>query len=302
MLLVEASAIMSAATFGLAAGVRLPLAVAGPAALLTPFVLTAIVPAMDPPWLRHLTSTFRDCCWLQQQFAPGAAAASVIVSAMVILLSALALSVDLAMRSRMPAGIGTAAIGLALSASIVSGFGYAPVEPRDARLLTCRDAREISLCTWPEHRMDADRLAAIVADVHERWRESGVDVPAMFTEVDQSVAPPGSVAVRFGRVESRDQVVMTMSLAILPKAPTCEGGATGTVASDYLAAWYALSAGMTRAELVNQYSYENSPYPPVLDVVDTLAASSVDERRDWISRATAVNQLCTDWPAELLIP
>ena len=77
---------------GLALGLLLPFAVAGPLGIVLPFLWLAFVPAMEPLWMRHLTGMFRDCCSIDQDLDLQAVLASGIVDAGIIASAALLLS------------------------------------------------------------------------------------------------------------------------------------------------------------------------------------------------------------------
>jgi len=286
---------------GFALGVLLPFAVAGPLAIIVPFVWVAFVPAMYPVWLRHLTGMFRDCCGLAQDLALQPVIASSVLDVGIIGAFALLISgPPPAVRLLRGAVV---ALGLASGAGVilVAGMGYAPVVPRDVSLLECRAADGASICTWPEHRALSAKLRAIVTRVRYRWEQAGINAPSVFTEAERSVAPPGALVFRITTDRfANDSVISALATGMLPGRPDCAEGATGGIAFEYLAAWYSASGGMTQDGLTERFAYDANPYPPVLTVIGELQAAPTVIRQRWVSRVEVVSQACGDWPLELI--
>jgi len=288
------------ASAGFAAGVLLPFAVAGPLAIVATMFWLAFVPAMDPVWMRHLTGMFRDCCMLQSDLAPGAAIASTMVNLGIIAAAALLVS-GLAPGARR-AGAAVALSSAALVGVLfVGSMTYSPTVPRDPSGLLCRVTGGTTVCVWPEHENRLDEVARIVADVRAGWQRAGMTVPSHFTEADPNIAPEEAVAFGFnGRLSTRDIIIGDLARGALPEFPDCPGGYTGSIAFEYLEAWYAATGGMSADEMQERYTYPTDPFPSVSSVLDQLHSASPEVRRNWIARAEDVSQACDEWPADLI--
>ncbi|MBA2556247.1 MAG: hypothetical protein H0V12_02705 [Chloroflexi bacterium] len=286
---------------GFATGLLLPIVVAGPLAIVASFIWLAFVPAFEPVWLRHLTGMFRDCCGLADDLAPQAILASSIVNLGII--GAVAVLVaGPPLRALRVGGVLAALVTVGIAGVIlVGGMTYAPVIPRDSALLACRARGTVTVCTWPEHQARAAEVAEIVGRVRAGWQQAGIDAPAVFTEANPAVAPGGALAFGFnGIMSTEDDIINSLATGMLPAFPDCPGGATGGIALEYLAAWYAATGGMTPERLHERYGYATDPYPEVLTVVDQLQAAAPDVRRSWVLRAEEVSQACDEWPLKLI--
>lgn len=301
IIIVAALNLVAYSVFGFALGVLLPFAVAGPLAIVVPFVWVAFVPAMYPVWLRHLTGMFRDCCGLAQDLALRPVIGSSLLDAGIIGAFALLISGPAPAVRRLRGAAVTLGLASGAGALLVAGMGYAPVVPRDVGRLECRAADRVSVCTWPEHRALSAELIAIVTRVRDGWEQAGIDAPSVFTEADRSVAQPSALVFLISSYRfTNDDVVSALATGKLPATPDCAGGYTGGIAFEYLAAWYSASGGMTVDGLTERYGYDADPYTPVLTVVEKLRAAPVAVRQRWVARAETVSQACGDWPLELI--
>ncbi len=285
---------------GFAAGVLLPFAVAGPLVIVATVFWLAFVPAMDPVWLRHMTGMFRDCCGLQSDLAMDAVIASTVMNFGIIAAAALLVS-GLARRARLGGSLAALSVAALVGVLFVGGMTYAPTVPRDPAALLCREAGDARVCVWPEHEARLGEVAEIVADVRAGWQQAGMTVPTHFTEADPTIAPEGAVAFGFNaRLSTRDVIIGDLARGKLPPFPDCPGGYTGSIAFEYLEAWYAATGGMSSDEMEVRYTYPTDPFPTTFSVLDQLPSVSPEVRRDWIARAEDVSQACDEWPAELI--
>lgn len=288
---------------GLAFGLLLPFVVAGPLAIVASFTWLAFVPAIQPVWMRHLTGMFRDCCGLQEDLAPAAVLASLIVNIGITAAAAVLMAQPALLWRRVAVAFGALAIAGALGVVLVEGMTYSPTIPRDPAALSCRVDR-VTVCTWPEHRARAAELADVVASVRNGWENASIDAPSVFTEADSAVAPIDALAFHFtASTYSRDDIVRALAAGMLPTWPEhCPGGTTGGVAFEYLAGWYASAGGMSPAGLRQHFAQGgDGNNPSVLAVVDQLRSATPEVRRAWVSRAEIVSQVCDDWPLDLTI-
>lgn len=286
---------------GFAAGLLLPFAVAGPLAIVATLIWLAFVPAVYPVWMRHLTGMFRDCCGLQRDLAPRAVMASAIVNLGIIGAAALLMAGPALVVRRVAGALATLAVAGIAGALLVGGMTFSPTIPRDPALMECRADDGVTVCTWPEHRARAAKIAGVVASVRAGWQQASIDAPSAFTEADPAVAPAGALVFRMSGVRfTEDDIVRSLAAGMLPAIPDCPMGFTGGIAFQYLEAWYAAAGGMTPNGLRQRYAYPSDPYPEVLTVVDQLQATTTDIRRDWMSRAQEVSQACDEWPRDLI--
>jgi hypothetical protein len=308
------------AVVGFAAGILLPVPVAVPVGILLPFVWLAFVPAMDPPWMRHLTGMFRDCCGNAQDLAPAAVWASVLADVGIIAAAAILVGGWTDVRRRggsvRARALPLVASGLVLvlflraGVGLVSGMTYAPVVPRDPAQLTCRERPGLTLCVWPEHLAQADELATVASDVRTRWLAAGIAAPAVFTEADPSVAPAGSLAYQVSGA-APDDVILALANAMTPQQPECidpttgaSMGTTGGIAAQWLGAWYAAAGGMSADRLAQEYGSTWGMGGGTLDplpTVDALWKVSPEARRAWSAHAAALIATCANVEVDLTV-
>jgi hypothetical protein len=285
---------------GFAAGLLLPIAVAGPLVIVATILWLAFLPAMPPVWLRHITGMFRDCCGAQADLSLRAVLASTIANVGFVLVAFIVLARRPVLQ-RAAAAVGVLSVSLLVAVLLVAGMTSAPVVARDSAALDCMTQEGVTTCVWPEHRDRAEEVSALAASTHARWTAAAIDAPTRFTEAGRAASGPNEVSFAFhGGLADRDDLISSLAAGLLPPFPECPGGSTGGVAFQYLEAWYSAAAGMSEAQLRERYDYPAEPYDEVLAVVEQLAAGDHEVRRDWRSRAEAVSQMCDDWPAELI--
>lgn len=285
---------------GLALGLLLPFAVAGPVALVVPFLWLAFLPAMEPLWLRHLTGNFRDCCGNERDLDMQAVLASTLVDAGIVAAAALLVSGGPGVLRRVIAPAAPFALSVAAGVVLVSGMDYSPTVARDVNALDCASTEGVTVCTWPEHRQRADEVASIIGDVRAAWQAAGIAAPSVYTEADASVKPADALGFGInGASSKRDDIINSLAFSMAPPFPDCPGGSEGGIVLEYLQAWYAAAGGMSREHLDQEYGYEQGPpYPDVLDVVADLEAATPEVRREWVERASRLSQMCEGLPID----
>lgn len=285
---------------GLALGLLLPFAVAGPLGIVLPFLWLAFVPAMEPVWLRHLTGMFRDCCSNQRDLDLQAALASALVDAGIIVAAALLVSGGPGIGRRVLVPAAPLVLSLVVGVALVSGMDYSPSVARDPAALECATTEGVTVCTWPEHNARADEVGSIVREVRTNWQAMGIESPSVYTEADASLVPPGALHLDVnGRSSRREDIINSLAVAMAPHDPECPGGSEGGIVLFYLDAWYAAAGGMSQAKLETEYgSPWGEPYPEVLDVVADLEAATQAVRREWVARAERLSQICEGLPID----
>jgi hypothetical protein len=291
------------ASAGFAAGLLLPIAVAGPLAIVATFFWIGFVPAMDPVWLRHLTGMFRDCCGLAEDLAWRALVASTIVDLGCVAGAVLLMAGPDRLWRRAGGAVASFSLAVVVGSFLVSSMTYAPVVARNTAALECRTDVGVSVCTWPEHHARATEVAGIVADVRSAWQQAGMAVPSFFTEADPSVAPVGALVFTFDAGSStRDDIIGSLARGMLPPDPNCPFGSAGGPAFEYLQAWYEAVGRASQAALQDDWgsAFGEPDYPAVLDIVTQLQAATPEARRAWVSRAETATQQCDTWDPMLI--
>jgi hypothetical protein len=154
------------AALGFAVGTYLNLLVAGPVALVVPYLVIAFPPAMSTLWLRHMFYVENGCCDVSQTLSTHALSACLLMSCAIILGAAGAAAVRF---GRGPHPVATVVLTLgALAGSIGSaqGLGATATDARGSGLKCEPAASGIQLCLWPEHestRAGANKVLERVA-------------------------------------------------------------------------------------------------------------------------------------------
>lgn len=293
-------ALVAAVMFGFVAGTRMRLAAALPTGIVVPFVWTAVVPAVEPVWLRHLTSTFRDCCQVGQDLSWAAVVASVAVNLGAIAALVVLLASHGTMGRRPWPAVVALGTGLIVAVGTASPLGYAPASSRLPSALRCAGDTRLHVCVWPEQQQLLGQLTLVAARAQAGWADAGVTVPTEFTAAAADVAPAGSLTFIVDRRTPDDAVLLAFATAMLPPDPQCPLGNTGSIASEYILAWLSMSAGMGEDAVAARFGYDASPYPAIPSVVKALRLATVAERADWMRRAASVSQACDEWDPSLL--
>lgn len=292
ILLVMALDVLAYAAVGFAIGVLAPSAVAIPLAASLALLWVAFVPAMYPVWLRHLTGMYRDCCALSETIAPEALLASAALDLALIGAAAVACAVNGSRVLRALGAVGILVVGAWIGVRFASGLTFAPVQPRDASMMTCTRSAGMEVCLWPEHASASARIIAAIGDVRSRWSAAGIDAPAHITE-GLGATTPGTLRVRINDT-SPDGIVLALATARMPPFPECGHGTTGAVAFLYLRAWFAAAGGASASTVQALDAEGDDVNPNVLTVVDQLRNAPVAVRRRWVNNAEATAVLCDD--------
>ena len=272
------------ALLGFAIGTRVRPVIAVPSVLLVDYGWMVLPVALEPVWLRHLNGTWSSCCMLSTDLAPQAFAGAVIVAFGLTATAVLLLRPSLR-RAQLPVTIMPMVLVLGVGALLVRGLDWAPVVARDPSLLVCSSGQP-QVCVWPEHRVRLEEVAALASDAATRWREVGIAVPDTFSE-----ASSGSLLEhRFGfSLESRQpDIISSLAYSMLPPFPECavNGEYLGGEALEYVYAWYADVAGLSRAGFENRFG------PEVLSTIEVVRALPVEQQRAWLDRNLAAIRVC----------
>lgn len=302
MILTIAADVLTYSVAGLVLGLLLPRAVALPLSVIGPVIWLAFVPAIQPPWLRHLTGMFRDCCLSYESLDHRAVLASLLASASILTIAWLVSAHSKEHRPRSQLWALPVAL-LAVAVALVAGGTYAPTVARDQSSLICVPADTGRLCLWPEHD---DRLAAaagLLAAARTEWEAHGVAVPELFTEAAPSPSELSIAHISTAGVIERDSLIGQLAAGLTPAIPECPFGATGSIVFPYLLAYYSSVAGASEAWIERQYGTD----PPderlgsIFAVLDRLSGQPVEHQREWIGRAIAASQYCDDDPIPALL-
>jgi hypothetical protein len=296
--LIVVAVVVAAHTLGgFALGLRLPVTVAAPAAMIVSFVWQVMIRTVQPGWTHLLTGqSLEACCSPDIDLAPVAVVAPVLVGLGIA-------AAGCVLIVRRPSVVTLAFAGVLLLAGLVPAASLAstqptgdPYVPRGEDQLVCA-ASIPAVCVWPEHRALLDETAAVVARAAGRWSSIGLDVPARFDEDLFAVPRENTAHFGLGVVWSRDQLVDSLSYAMLPPWTDCPGAYLGVPAVDYLRAYYALTAGMSPSGLQQVFagipSYENFD---VLTVVHEVAEQNSEAQLKWVTRNDAALRACDRRP------
>ena len=238
-------AALGAASLGALLGVLVRPVIAAPAALAAAFVLVAAPPALEPLWVRHLTSLTSTCCSVDTAPAPSgylAAAATFgtiafAVGALVVALTAF----ERGGRRRVPWLAGGLVLGIALACVAVPVARRTNLDALTERpgQPACRPASGLQLCLWPE---DEPRRSAVEGLLARAQRTAGPDVPMprRVVEVERGQRWP-DVALS-GAPRDDNELAAFVAEAITPGA-SCP---RRTIAArDTLVQWWGRQLGST---------------------------------------------------------
>lgn len=240
---------LACTALGVGLGKRLQPLVAVPAAALLPFVLIGFPPAMQPVWLRFLTSLPSFCCQVYDRPDPRAIAGLVMFSfALSSLGFALFVPGDRARISQVVA----ITVFVACAAGAIICVRPLPTQAVVARSGSpqCQPVGQTSLCLWPEHERYRAEATPLLKRVDAVGKRTGVLIPTAFSEVmpDDVSWPQVTVDLSPG-LDRRAWVFDALDPAMtcrLRRPP--EGGDRGEArndASDALRYWWARELGRT---------------------------------------------------------
>ena len=247
-------------SIGLGLGLVARPIVAAPVAVLVPYLLIGFPPAMEPYWLRHLTSVSTNCCQIYEDLSIrallslGLAMAAVTAAGFAMFVRAK--SAARGNRSPVAAGVSAAALGLT-AAMVASPLGARAVAARPGGP-TCSGVRPVALCLWPEHepsRADASRLLSRVVAVA---RMKHVRLPATLTELPgPGIRWPAS-PVDLSPAWGQDVLARSVTTSLFPStectsstvsedAPAASGQSPSATAPYVVAMWWQVQLGIDPA-------------------------------------------------------
>ena len=275
---------------GFAFGLRLPMPIAVPGALLGSFLWMVMLRGLDPRWLMLLNGeTTELCCGRDTDLAPAAIWGPVIVAIGATLASGALIAVPRSGAKVTAGAIGVLALGLSVGAFLVMPLGADPNVPRDAGALVCMTTLDgVRACVWPEHEPRLDEVAAIASEALRAWRSAGLDVPSLITE-GQNPADR-SLRIGFALESTSVDILDGLAYAMVPPWPACADRRRypGGLARPYLEAWLAAVAGMGERELASRWGGEpgSAGVPSVLGLLGLVRARPMASQLAWeIGRA-----------------
>lgn len=284
---------------GFAVGVRLPLVVAAPVALLASFAWMVFLRAIEPLWLRHLNGgAIELCCGRHSDLAPAAFWGALVVAIGLALTAGLLLARQSRSRAVLPMSFGPLAAALILGSVLVSGLGSEPTVARDRQHLVCStDGGDLVVCVWPEHVERLEEVTAIARSAVAGWSSAGLSVPSRVAEGDREAAGPDSLAFGFSLASGPTDILYGLAYAMLPPFPACAetGPYLGGGALDYVHAWFAAVAGMSTDELSRRFP-DQGRSPPIVPTVMTVRAEPGDQQLRWLHENMAALRTCDQEP------
>ncbi|HJQ87527.1 MAG TPA: hypothetical protein VJ820_08715 [Propionibacteriaceae bacterium] len=283
--------IVAHAVAGFALGLRLPIVVAGPIAVIGSYAWMAVPRALEPLWIRHLTGSFEACCLLQEELAPHALVGALLVASG-LMAAALIVIARGWLRGPIAAAIGSVAIGFGSGALIVSGLGASPAVPRDTADLVCRSRASTELCVWREHADRLNETMQLLSTARSRWQAEGIEVPTVFTEESER---DGAASFGFSLAATRDDLLHGLAYAVAAPWPPCAESEPypGGMAVEIVHAWLDYVGGMSVEDIAMRLPAETGPGNPTpAEAVHSLSALSLDERSAWLSANLAAIRQC----------
>jgi len=271
--------------FGVVWGRVLPAVVAVPGSLVVSYAWLVYPPALNIPWIRHLTGFNDSCCLNIYKLAPGAVLAPIVLAVSVTAAAFLVLSV----RSRVlafGAALAVFASCLALAVSLVSGLGFDPVQPRTGAMACAGSFPRV--CVWPEHARMLPEIAADAGQIAAVLSHYGLTVPQQATE---SIAPrPGPAWVfGIGLQDSPAQVRAQVAAGVAPSGPPpCAQHASWSAANSLMAlqAWLLLRDGLSEA------TANNWVIPDAMAIVHRELAKPAASQAAWFRQAMHAATTC----------
>ncbi|MEO6043333.1 MAG: hypothetical protein ABIQ47_05375 [Tepidiformaceae bacterium] len=291
--------LISHVSFGFALGTRVSAVAAVPAALLLPFLWMIGTPAVDPPWVRHLSGTWSECCRLHEELDPSTLQAPLLLAVGVIAGSVVALSWPLRQRRVLSVVLSLlpVAIVVPLAASLVNDLGYKPVQSRSKSDLQCSGASPVVICLWPENSSQSSAVHAVADSLAAYWGPIGVPIPAGFTEQRREPLPEGFRSFRIPARSAKGNIVASFSVAVVGEPPACPDRETGRAphlggrAYAVLVAFLSLSAGSPTEAVESQFS------PRDFQEATRACALPAAKQAQWFAQNAAAWHACDVEPA-----
>lgn len=210
------------ALLGFALGSHLRLIIAAPLAVLTPYLLVAFPPAMEPVWLRHLFLISSNCCTVAQVLSLRAVGANMLLSASLgCLLLWLA---GKRFGAALPTGgavTATSVIGLVAALGLAHGLSATAVDARGSGM-KCSATSGFELCLWPEHESGRPQARALLARVREADPSARVATARRLTEAFAPTSTDGVLSLEPAAQPSTSRGEVLGSLAPRPTAQCLE--------------------------------------------------------------------------------
>lgn len=293
--LVAFTVVLAQTAFGFALGTRLTAPIAVPLALVAPLLWMIGTAAVDPPWVRHLSGTWANCCRLHEEIAPGALWAPWFLALSLLVTSLVSLHPGLNGRVAALAALAVVPVSVAaLISPLVNDLSSSPVVARPHEELVCGTG-EILLCVWPENQERLDSLSLLVDRTSDAWRAVGVPLAKGFTEQRGSQVADDYASLRIAANSTDHDVVMSLADAILGAPPICPEVADrpahlGGRLYPTLVVYLAMAAGVPADALGARFA------PRDLTTAASALNLSADEQRTWVTDAFQAWTTCNTSP------
>lgn len=208
--------------FGALLGLVAPRVVAAPAVLVVTYGWLVYPPAMEPLWIRHLTSFNTSCCTADSEVSARsligqAAVGTALVSGLVIVTSSRA--------RRLVAFAATTlvvAMGVAGGWALVRDLGVDPVRQRTSQPVCGTTTPRV--CVWAEHRGRLPALEALAVRLPTIVGRLGQPVPVLLTERPQDADGRADAVVIGVRgdltdLEARRSLLSALVPSVVPRCP-----------------------------------------------------------------------------------
>lgn len=295
--MVAFTVVLAQTAFGFAVGTRLTAPIAVPLALVAPLLWMIGTSAVDPPWVRHLSGTWANCCRLHEDIAPGALWAPWFLALALLVTSLVSLHPGLNGRVTALAALALVPISVGgLVSPLVNDLSSSPVSARPPEELVCGTG-QVPLCVWPENRARLDSLSLLVDRTSEAWRAAGVPLPRVFTEQRGSRVTGDHASLRIAANSTDHDVVMSLADAILGAPPICpevpnRPAHLGGRLYPTLLAYLAMIAGVPVDTLDARFA------PRDLTTAALASKLSADEQRGWVTDAFQAWITCDTSPPD----
>lgn len=213
---------VSYALLGTAFGLRLRPVLAITLAVITPYLLIAIPPALSTiPWPRHLTSVNSSCCSIDQKLSSRAVTAFVLFHLAMVLLASSAIVGTGTVRRRREFIVAsfTGVATLVAGALVAAPLPYGPTAHR-AGEPHCEQTAGFALCLWPEHEPARATAAPVLTKVRAIASATGVELPSRLVERPQEA---WAWPVALVDLPPTDEATLTASIAgaLFPSDASC---------------------------------------------------------------------------------
>jgi hypothetical protein len=269
----------------------LPVLLAVPLAMVASFLVTSYPKAMEPLWLRHLTTGGTDvCCAIDQTPDWRPALSAALVSVGVVAAGLVALSLAWSRRTRLTAASGLTVAALLAGGYVAYGLPAEPITYRSGSDLRCTGTAP-TVCVWPELASKADDIHSWAAQADQRLTGAGLSLPGTFTT--QAHAPANQLSMGTWDRPNHDVVTLGVAGSLVPASPpSCatRGPFPGGEAYGTVTAWLALSAGMRPVALHGRYD------PKDIAAAQLVRAEPRNKQLAWYRHNSLALRDCTTIP------